>query len=199
MAWDDLEYYASGNPRWETYTCPYCARDVTGAVVASYAAPGLGPWCLWLRCPRCGKGAVLEEGILHPSAPFGPDIEGLPVQVAEAYDEARNCIGAGAYTAAELICRKILMYVAVDKGADAGKPFTTYLDHLEKAGYLAPAMKGWVDLIRQHGNLATHELPAPDQQEAESTVMFTAELLRLVYEMEHMAQRYMPQSDPTTP
>jgi hypothetical protein len=158
MAWDGLEYYASGNPRWETYTCPYCARDVTGAVVASYAAPGPGPWCLWLRCPRCGKGAVLEEGILHPSAPFGPDIEGLPVQVAEAYDEARNCIGAGAYTAAELICRKILMYVAVDKGADAGKPFTTYLDHLEKAGYLAPAMKGWVDLTRQHGNLATHEL-----------------------------------------
>jgi hypothetical protein len=23
----------------------------------------------------------LEEGILHPSAPFGPDIEGLPVQL----------------------------------------------------------------------------------------------------------------------
>jgi hypothetical protein len=81
MAWDDLEYYGSGKPRWETYTCPYCTRDVTGAVVASYAAPGLGPWCLWLRCPRCGKGAVLEEGILHPSAPFGPDIEGLPVQL----------------------------------------------------------------------------------------------------------------------
>jgi Domain of unknown function (DUF4145) len=91
------------------------------------------------------------------------------------------------------------MYVAVDKGAAAGKAFITYLDHLEKEGYLAPAMKGWVDLIRQHGNLAAHELPAPDQQEAESTVMFTAELLRLVYEMEHMAKRYMPKSGPATP
>jgi hypothetical protein len=54
-------------------------------------------------------------------------------------------------------------------------------------------MKAWVDLIRKRGNLATHELPATDQQRAESTVMFTAELLRLVYEMEHMARRYTSQ------
>ncbi|EEF78683.1 hypothetical protein MDMS009_2856 [Methylophaga thiooxydans DMS010] len=32
-----------------------------------------------------------------------------------------------AYTAAELICRKILMHVAADKGADEGKSFAAYL------------------------------------------------------------------------
>ncbi len=101
-------------------------------------------------------------------------------------------MGVGAFTATELLCRKILMHVAADKGANPGEPFAAYLDFLEKAGYVTPPMKGWVDLIRRHGNLAAHELPAPDQQRAESTLMFTAELLRLVYEMEYMAKRYTP-------
>jgi Domain of unknown function (DUF4145) len=108
-------------------------------------------------------------------------------------------MGVGAFTAAELVCRKILMHVAADKGAKTGEPFAAYLDFLEKAGYVTPPMKGWVDLIRKHGNLATHELPAPDRKQAESTVMFTAELLRLVYEMEHMARRYLSPPGATTP
>jgi hypothetical protein len=52
-------------------------------------------------------------------------------------------------------------------------------------------MKEWVDLIRQHGNKSTHKLDSPEKERAESTVMFTAELLRLVYEMAFMAKRYM--------
>ena len=108
------------------------------------------------------------------------------------YQEARRCMGVSAYTAADLLCRKILMHVAVDKGAKPGKTFAEYLTHLADAGYVTPPMAPWVDLIRQHGNQATHELPPSNQQRAESTVMFTAELLRLVYEMGHVAQRYLP-------
>ena len=57
-------------------------------------------------------------------------------------------------------------------------------------------MKRWVDLIRKHGNEATHKLDAPDKARAESTVMLTAELLRVIYEMEHMASKY---AGPRTP
>ncbi|GAH97296.1 unnamed protein product, partial [marine sediment metagenome] len=32
-----------------------------------------------------------------------------------------------------------------------------------------------------------------DQNRAESTLMFTAELLRIVYEMEHLAKQYTPE------
>jgi hypothetical protein len=197
MTWEGIEYSGFDNkPRWEPYACPHCSQSVSGMVIAWF--PG-HPSCTWLLCPACDKGAVRVEGTLHPSPLFGPVIDGLPGQVADAYDEARACMGVGAFTAAELICRKILMHIAVDKGAKAGEAFMAYLDFLEKAGYVTPPMKGWVDLIRQHGNLATHELPAPDEQQAESTVMFTAELLRLVYEMEHMARRYASQPGPTTP
>jgi hypothetical protein len=199
MPWEELAYYASGKARWLPYTCPHCSKDVSGAVVASREKGPGSPSTLWLVCPSCRAGSVVVNGVLYPSSSFGPTIDGLPPEVAEAYDEARNCMGVGAFTAAELVCRKLLMHVAVDKGAKAGDPFAAYLDFLEKAGYVTPPMKGWVDLIRKHGNLATHELPAPDPQQAESTLMFTAELLRLVYEMDHMAQRYTTQPGTATP
>jgi hypothetical protein len=53
-------------------------------------------------------------------------------------------------------------------------------------------MKGWMGLIRERGNKSTHELEAPNKQRAESTIVFTTELLRIVYEMEEMAKKYAP-------
>ena len=174
---------------WHTYTCGYCNVITSGAVVATYTY--VGQIVQWLLCTNCYQGSVKSRsGQIEPGVMFGPVIEGLPENIAGAYNEARNCFKVSALTACELISRKILMHVAVNKGADEGKSFATYLNYLEDKGYVTPPMKGWVDLIRQHGNLSTHVIEAPDRQRAESTLMFTAELLRLVYEMEHLSNKY---------
>ena len=176
---------------WFRYTCGHCSTQVSGAVIAFYDQ------IKWLECTTCGNGSVLaRNGIIHSSIPFGPDIQGLPKEVNDAYSESRRCMSVNAFTAAELICRKILMHIAVDKGATEGDTFVAYLSHLEREGYVTPPMRGWVTLIKDHGNNATHKLASPDKQRAESTVMFTAELLRLVYEMDFMARKYVV---PTTP
>lgn len=178
---------------WFSYTCAHCGERVSGVVAATYhVEPTVAP-VKWLRCPSCANGSVLAlDGNVYPGVPFGPDVEGLPNEVQEAYKEARRCMSVNALTSCESMCRKILMHVAVEKGAKEGKPFTDYLSHLETQGYITPPMKGWVDLIRQHGNKAAHRLDPPDRNRAESTLMFTAELLRLIYEMEYMAKRYAP-------
>ena len=129
---------------------------------------------------------------LLPSVAFGPSIEGLPSDIAEAYQEARNCMGVSAYVATELICRKLLMHIAVDKGATEGETFQSYLDFLIKEQHITPNMKGWADLIRTNANEATHTLANISRQRAETTVMFTAELLRLIYEMEFIKNKFMP-------
>jgi hypothetical protein len=145
----------------------------------------------WILCPSCIDASVLtKEGLLYPSAASGPVIEGLPGTVKDAYHEARMCLTVNGFTACELLCRKILMYVAVEKGAPTGDTFNNYLTHLTGLGYIAPPMKGWVELIRKHGNQSTHELPSPDRTRAESTLMLTAELLRLIYEMEYLSNKY---------
>ena len=175
-----------------TYTCGYCNTVVSGFVVSTYET-SIGR-VKWVLCTHCGYGSTVNDGRLYPGTLFGPIIEGLPKNVEEAYQEARSCMSVGAYTATELLCRKILMHVAAQKGAKEGESFSEYLTFLADQGYVTPPMKKWVDLIRQHGNKAAHLLEAPDRKRAESTVMFTAELLRLIYEMEHLAKQYTPKS-----
>lgn len=175
-----------------SYICGHCNTKVSGFIVAEYKASGTGiREVQWLLCTDCGKGSVLNfGGNIYPGVLFGPNIEGLPDNINEAYQEARKCMSVNAYTGCELICRKILMNVAVEKGAKEGDFFIKYIDHLEDKGYITPPMKGWVDLIKDRGNKATHEIETPDKERAESTLMFTAELLRIIYEMEYMSKKY---------
>jgi hypothetical protein len=185
-----VRYDGSTSDAWFAFVCGHCGREVSGAVVALASENGL---TRWLQCPICGEGSVEDsKGVISPGAPIGPDIDGLPPEVAEAYQEARRCMSVGAFTASELVCRKILMHIAVDKGAAEGEAFASYLSHLEAQGYVTPPMRRWVDQIRSHGNESTHRLARPSRERAEGTLMFTAELLRLTYEMDQLASRYAP-------
>ncbi|NOT04525.1 MAG: DUF4145 domain-containing protein [Anaerolineales bacterium] len=183
----------SNDSSWLVYTCANCNTNVSGAVVSAFNN-GYGV-VKWLLCSSCGEGSVqLSNTLIYPSASFGPIIDGLPDDVKIAYTEARNCISTNAITACELMCRKILMHVAVEKGAKEGDTFAAYLTHLEGLGYITPPMKIWVGLIRENGNEATHLLATPPRERVESTLFFTAELLRLVYEMEFLARKYVPKA-----
>lgn len=188
-----VAHYDGGNAEhWLFYICANCNTKVSGAVV-SYYNNQVGQ-IKWLLCPNCAEGSVqTSNGLIYPGASFGPIIEGLPEDVEKAYIEARVCISANAFTACEVMCRKILMHIAVEKGANEGDTFASYLTFLENQGYITPPMKKWVGLIRQHENEATHRLASPDRTRVESTLVFTAELLRLVYEMEFLADKYVPQ------
>jgi DNA-directed RNA polymerase subunit RPC12/RpoP len=174
---------------WYPFRCATCERDVSGAVVAR--AKSATDVVRWLQCPHCGDGAVQRvDKNIYPGVAFGVKLEGLPEEVERAYTEARNCMAADAYAACELVCRKILMYVAVEKGAKEGESFSGYLSYLREKGFVTDAMMGWVKIIKESGNKATHEIERVDKGRGESTVMFTAELLRIVYEMEFMAKKY---------
>jgi uncharacterized protein DUF4145 len=183
------------NQSWFPFTCGHCGRDGSAAVLASMGPNG--NMVRWLQCPTCGEGSVEADGVssyLYPGVAPGPSLEGLPNEVEAAYEETRRCMSVNAYTACEGLCRKILMHVAVEKGAKEGDSFVSYVNHLEKSGYVTPPMKPWVDLIRQHGNEAQHLISPSDKTRAEATLMFTAELLRLTYEMDYMSKKYAPTS-----
>lgn len=114
--------------------------------------------------------------LVRPSRLF----DGLPSDVAEAWDEARAAYSVGSYTAAEVMCRKILMYLAVDKAdARSGQSFASYIDALKAAHYISASLKPIVDQIRQRGNIANHELPASTRQEALPAIAITGHLLAI--------------------
>lgn len=162
-------------------TCGYCEKAVAAELVAGNSTISS---VAWLRCPSCYEGSVKStRGRVYPSTPSAASVDHLPDDVATAWEEARISHGAGAYTASEIMCRKILMHLAVDvANAPSGKNFTEYIDCLDSARYIVPGWKPVVDAIRKRGNVANHDLPASTDREALTTLKLTEQLLRIVYE-----------------
>lgn len=73
----------------------------------------------------------------YPGESFGPILFGLPEDVESSYMEARKCLTINAFTSCELLWRKILMHIAVDKGAKEGDNFFYYLTYLEESEYIS--------------------------------------------------------------
>ncbi len=123
-------------------------------------------------------------GIVYPTAPAGSAVAHLPGDVEGAWREVRTSHAVGAYTASEVMCRKILMHMAVDvAGSSPGKKFFEYVNDLAAAGYVTPGMDVVVDKVRDRGNIANHELPASTEQDSLTTMAITEHLLRTVYEL----------------
>ncbi|HWU31047.1 MAG TPA: DUF4145 domain-containing protein [Microbacterium sp.] len=168
-------------------TCPMCGRNQ-----ALVIAQTTGGRVFWLRCSNCGRGLVEVDRTVYPSMKPLAEPQGLPEEVAAAWDEVRSCLGVGANTSAVLMARKILLHVAVGFGLpeknERGRApdFTVAIAYLESEGLITRRMKPWVDRIRKVGNSATHELPAITEGEAADVASFTEQLLKLAYEMDHL-------------
>ena len=66
--------------------------------------------------PQGGKVSVQNDDVILPPPQTFPDVDGLPDDIASLYDEARASFRAQAYTVCDMLCRKILMGVAVGGG-----------------------------------------------------------------------------------
>ena len=119
-----------------------------------------------------------------------PQVEGLPSDICQVYDEARKSFAVEAYTGCELLCRKILMSVAVDRGAAEDKRFEHYVDYLKDNGHITASLKDMTDIIRRNGNQSTHKIGQTDPKQAEYTLNFTAQVLRSIYEIESQFSKY---------
>lgn len=87
-----------------------------------------------------------------------------------------------AYTAAVMCCRKLLMNIAVARGAKEGLQFWQYVNYLSEQGFVPPNGKEWVDQIRKKGNEATHVIALMKREDAEDLITFSEMLLRFVFE-----------------
>jgi hypothetical protein len=110
------------------------------------------------------------------------------------YGEARRAMTPGAFTAAALVLRKLLMNIAVAEGADTDRNFVGYVDYLEEHHYSPPKGRAWVDHIRRKGNEATHEIPDITREDAEELLAFAETLLKYLYEF---PSRVAPDAEPT--
>lgn len=182
--------------------CSHCGGDqmTVVAFVKSGIVSNTRPYVRWLRCINCFPGTVVNGTQVSPGAkPLDtPDI--LTGDDLTAWNEVRACLSAGAYTAAVMMCRKLLFHIAVAHGLPAkdaknrAPNFQQALDHLEAVGVITTLMRPWVDNIKKVGNEANHELPTMSSDEAKDIADFTRQLIRLAYELPAMVAKHTNES-----
>lgn len=205
--------HAQGDTSWWTEsTCPRCGRGQF-FVVAGAAGParntGTGRMVAepadgirFLRCARCATGVVVNDGIASPGVKPLRLVRGLGTVEQEAWEEVRSVLSVSAWTAAVMLCRKIILHVAVahglpeKDGSNRSPNFDKAVTHLLSVGLITPPMKPWVDHIRKVGNEANHDLPATAEDSAMRVATFTEQLLILAYEMPAVMGETLPPPEP---
>ena len=171
--------------------CYHCEKEVSLIVVAITSVTATNPLLSpvpieWYWCPSCGYPSSSIYKIFLPSSKGGHMVKGLPNEIQEIYDEIRCAAGVNAYRACDMLCRKILMHIAVEKGAKKGESFSSYVDYLANTHTISEPMKPWVDMIRKHGNEQAHEIKTRDLESSRKTLQFTTLLLETVYEADYI-------------
>lgn len=171
----------------KNYTCGHmgCGREVgsTKGLIFSNSKTSR-PEAFIYVCPVCCCPTFFDDlsGSQIPGVSFGRNVESLPRDINELYDEIRKSTSVGAYTSAVMGCRKILMHIAVEKGAKDGLNFIEYVDYLVAQHFAPPNSNPWVDKIRTIGNEANHEIQIMSMNEATELINFVEMLLKFIYE-----------------
>lgn len=186
--------------------CPECGGATIGNVVETFYGVGIGPeYECWppayprlcaLACGRCGRIAVTCQGEQYaPAAPERdkrgmPSWRDVPDYVEAEYSNALAALRAGMYTAVAMLCRKLLLSMPVDLGSRTKDGFKPHVEYLYERGYINCKIKEWVTFIRLCGNDANHQVPPIGRRPATISLMLTTELLRWVYEGDHLPPEY---------
>ena len=175
-----------------SFICSFCGESVGSDKGWIATPPNSNTYMASIHiCHKCGKPTFIDEnGQQWPAAVFGEAVQHIPDKTIELlYDEARRASGAGSYTAAVLCCRKLLMHIAVSKGASPDLTFLKQVEFLAENHYIPPDAKDWVDHIRTTGNEANHEIVIMKREDAEDLLEFMEMLLKFIYQFPATAQR----------
>jgi hypothetical protein len=164
-----------------SYHCSHCDHHV--ASVSGYSAMYITDIeeSLYI-CPHCARTTSFRHGVQLPGSRPGANVADVPPDIAKAYNEARECMSVAAYTAAAMLCRKILMHVAVEEKAKENLTFKQYVNYLVDNNFVPPKGRGWVDKIREKGNDVNHELVFASREDATDLIGFIEMLLKFNYE-----------------
>ena len=168
-----------------SYTCGHCETKVSpnqGYVTAQ----GTSDKGRLFICPGCGKPTFFDMY----NSQFPEIVGGNPVDKLDdknlkgLYEEARACTSLRAFTGTVMLCRKILMNLAVKHKAAENLKFVQYVDYLASNGWVPPNGKTWVTKIKDKGNEANHEIHLMSEEDAREILRFTEMLLKFNFEFD---------------
>ncbi len=195
------EWYLSGKLESKNFICGHCGSDITTNIGYHMAEKGYtsdaGSGYIYI-CHKCNKPTYISFNEQVPGSLYGKSfLKGIfqDEKTYELYEEARQCMKINAYTSIGMCCRKLIMHIAVDCGAEIGKNFAHYVDYLDQNNYIPANCKKWVDIIRDKGNEANHEIVILEKKDAKQLLSFIEIIISVIYEMPYQAEKYMENTD----
>ena len=199
-----MEFFREGTAAWvrcetlpnKQFACGFCNIMVSSIKGYKLGQNGDGSGIQLggsYICPNCGGPTFFAPGgKCYPLPTFGNSVNHVPAELNALYEEARRATNQGCFTGSVLLCRKMLMNIAVQEGAAEGLKFIEYVDYLANKGFVPPNGKAWVDHIRKKGNEATHEIALMNEQDAQDLIKFVEMLLKFIYEFPQMVPAPKP-------
>lgn len=180
------------------FRCGYCGESISSD--RGYQTQNINPPALIYACHHCGRPTLFDrDDSQNPGPLYGGDVADITdVSVEQLYNEARRCTAVYAYTASVLASRKLLMHIAVAKGAKPGESFISYVEFLSDNHYVPPGAKLWVDHIRKKGNEANHEIVIMKEEDAKDLLSFLEMLLKMIYEFPANITRRTTKPEPAS-
>lgn len=169
----------------KTYKCGYCENPLASNYGYKGTLQGGKSFIYIYNCHFCSKPTFFDfDGTQTPGAKIGSPIKhiGNP-DIEKLFKEANSCFSIGAFTSSVMCCRKLLMNISVEQGAEEGKGFVYYVNFLNDNNFIPPNGREWVDSIRKLGNEANHKIDFKNHEDAKLIITFTEMLLRFIYEM----------------
>lgn len=179
MKWQHLNELHS-----KLFVCGYCGADIASSK-GYFASDGRNsnPEATIMICHKCEKPTYIgNDGEQVPGPMIGEEVANLPEDISSLYNEVRRAYSVNAFTCSVLCARKILMHIAISKGAEENKNFEYYVDYVTDGDIVPKNMKSWIDRIRDAGNESNHELKSNTEEEAAQIIEFLGMLLKLVYQ-----------------
>lgn len=169
------------------YVCGYCGSNtssVKGMPLSEYNGisyhqnDNIGIYI----CSHCELPSFFWNGGQVPGYKFGNEVSGISDNLAQLYNEARDCFSVNAYTGVVLLCRKLLMNISIELGAKSDQKFIEYVDYLDNNNYISVNSRGWVDRIRKVGNEATHRAEIKSKEDATNLIKFCEMIMKMNFE-----------------
>lgn len=116
--------------------------------------------------------------------------EGVPLQIDEAYRQAKVCLATGCPDASIAMCRASLDRMTKDKKAE-GNTLKARLDDLVKKGILKSSIITESVNVREFGNTALHDLLVEEINAADAEIIceFTKGILYDIYVTPELARK----------
>ena len=178
------------------YRCGHCGvttADSSHTELGYEPSSTIGTYYHWdvLACAAC-EDHTLRKTFRTTVIYFPPEgwervrnIDKVPEQVADDYEEAVGCLISGHYKAAAAMARRAVQGTCVDLGAKPGATLYGQIDDLQAQGHITKRLAELAHKIRVLGNDAAHPgkdgLDIVTAEEAKQTVDFLEHMLQHVF------------------